>query len=138
MNSAQAPTTRNAVTERLDHITNLVELINDRLEERDPDAYADVRAREWWTEKDACARKNVPYNELRLVQNRLYLPNHGKAARMLENGRWRKMYHWTWVREWLPLDKAAIDKVLYRGDWLNRVDQDGRVLVALEQPYGHT
>jgi len=118
-----------AFAERQNRILALIEDLNDRLADMSGRvSTADIAAREWWTERDACERKGVSHSVLRKPENRRYLPNHGMPARILSNGRYRNMYHWTWVAEWLPMDQAAIDAVLERGIWLERVTPDGRVV----------
>lgn len=108
-------------------IRDLLETIVDKLTDqaRIDATPADVRAREWWTEADACARKGVSHSVLRRPENRRYLPNHGMPARVMRNGRYSKMYHWTWVAEWLPLTEAEIEQTLSAGEWLGRVDATG-------------
>jgi hypothetical protein len=116
--------------ERQERIVGLLEMLTDRIEQVHDLAMfpTDVKSREWWTERDACERKGLSYDVMRKPENRKYLPNHGMPARVMHNGRYRKMYHWSWVAEWLPMDAAAIDAVLHRGEWLGRVDDHGRVV----------
>lgn len=109
-------------------IRGLLETIVDKLTDqaRIDATPADVRGREWWTEADACTRKGVSHAILRRPENRRYLPNHGMSARVFRNGRYSKMYHWSWVAEWLPLTEGEIDDILISGEWLGRVGEDGR------------
>jgi hypothetical protein len=114
---------------RQQRILGLLELLNDRLADIEGRVdVSDIRQREWWTEREACERKGVSHSVLRRPENRRYLPNHGRPARLLSNGHYKNMYHWSWVAEWLPMDQAAIDDRLKSGEWLERVDEDGRVL----------
>lgn len=114
---------------RQHRILALVEDLNNRLADLSGRVSAgDIAAREWWTERDACDRKGVSHSVLRRPENRRYLPNHGMPARILSNGRYRNMYHWSWVAEWLPMDQAAIDQALADGRWLDRVTPDGDVV----------
>lgn len=63
----------------------------------------------WYTEREACELKNVPYNTLRQATERRYLPNFGRRTRVLRRGHRQWMYSREQVAAWLPLTAEQID-----------------------------
>lgn len=73
-------------------------------------ASAGALTKEWYTGKEACELKGVPWNTLRLPAYSHLLPNYGHATAVLAAGRCRYMYHRSDVAAWLPLTQADIER----------------------------
>lgn len=78
--------------------------------------HAGVLTREWYTAREACELKGVPYNTLRLPAFVHLLPNFGRPTAVLEAGRCRHMYHRSDVAAWLPRTQAEIERVIAARD----------------------
>lgn len=71
---------------------------------------AGALTKEWYTARECCHLKGVPYNTLRLPAFVHLLPNFGRPTAVLESGRCRHMYHRSDVAMWLPLTQADIER----------------------------
>ena len=65
--------------------------------------------REWYSGREACALKGVPYESLRKAENRHLLPNFGRPTAVLQWGKCRQMYHRDQVALWLTQTQEEIE-----------------------------
>jgi hypothetical protein len=74
----------------------------------------------WYTAREACEIKGVPYHTLRKPENSHLLPAFGRGHRVMERGPLRCAYSREEVSEWLGKEESELI-----GEW-REINQQGR------------